>query len=201
MLKDRVKEYIEEELKGSSSQEVVLYNKEKEFAVKHELVPQGVTVAEKSSHARFTDAYIERVDKESENLISEESPAAFLNESIQYVNQHQAEFIYIECDSFDLIRVEGVSVELDDVFRTYKVLLGLRQPKKAASTLKTFLTNELKEGQASFQLLFNDKDGMWDVNIDLAAIEGFNEELSLRETFELIYDFLFQLVQSVEENS
>lgn len=130
MLKETVKEYIEVELRGSSGQKVELYEEEKDFAMKNELIPEGVTISSKADYTRFADAYVERVDKESENLLSEEAAGTFLKEPIQYVKNHPNEFIYIECQSFDVIRVEGVSVELDDVFRTYKVLLGLRQPKK-----------------------------------------------------------------------
>ncbi|MBN8435412.1 hypothetical protein [Priestia flexa] len=199
MLKETVKEYIEVELRGSSGQKVELYEEEKDFAMKNELIPEGVTISSKADYTRFADAYVERVDKESENLLSEEAAGTFLKEPIQYVKNHPNEFIYIECQSFDVIRVEGVSVELDDVFRTYKVLLGLRQPKKVGSHIKAFLTNELSEGQNSFQALFNDKDGMWDINIDIESMKGFDENLSLHDTFELIYHVLFELVQYIDE--
>lgn len=57
----------------------------------------------------------------------------------------------------------------------------------------------MSEGQNSFQALFNDKDGMWDINIDIESMKGFDENLSLHDTFELIYHVLFELVQYIDE--
>ncbi|MDO7487438.1 hypothetical protein Q5O89_19780 [Peribacillus frigoritolerans] len=66
--------------------------------------------------------------------------------------------------------------------------------------LKAYLTKELQEGIGSFSLMFNQGEGLWDVNFALDNIKGFREDMSLEEAFHLIYHFLFILVQTIEED-
>jgi len=84
------------------------------------------------------------------------------------------------------------------VFGTYKVLTGLHMQKKFGSVLKQFFAKELNESPTSVQLLFNDKDGLWDVNIELDAIKEFDEKMSIGEALVLTYRFFFHLVEYVE---
>ncbi|MDQ7863963.1 hypothetical protein RCO48_31455 [Peribacillus frigoritolerans] len=67
-------------------------------------------------HSRFTDAYMKRSNKESEELISEEN-SAFLSQPIEYLKKNKDEFLYFESQWFELIGVEALSLEVDDVFR------------------------------------------------------------------------------------
>jgi hypothetical protein len=60
------------------------------------------------------------------------------------------------------------------------------------------LENVLK-GQTSYDLLFNGEDGLWDLNITLNDLPDFHEGLTMLATYELIYDFLFHLLQKVDE--
>ena len=81
-----------------------------------------------TEEARFADVYIERVDKESEEMIQTEN-ASFLNTPLTYVKTTK-EFIYIESKWFDVVRADGLAIEWDEVFQTYTVLFGLKRPKK-----------------------------------------------------------------------
>ena len=58
-------------------QSLSLYQEEKEYALQKELVPQNLMIEEKEASSRFKDSYIERVDKETDELIAEESPLSF----------------------------------------------------------------------------------------------------------------------------
>jgi hypothetical protein len=69
-----------------------------------------------------------------------------------------------------------------------------------AEVLKTYLTKELQGGIGSFSLMFNQGDGLWDVNFALDNLKGFREDMLLEEAFNLIYHFLFILVQTIEED-
>ena len=61
------------------------------------------------------DAYIERSDKESEDLIAVET-ATFLAQPIEYLKKNIQEFVYMESDWFELIGVNSICLEVDDLF-------------------------------------------------------------------------------------
>lgn len=197
MLQSNIQTYIEKEM-NVQGQSLSLYQEEKEYALQKELVPQNLMIEEKEASLRFKDSYIERVDKETDELIAEESPLSFLDTPISYLKEHRSEFLYVESKWFEFIKLDGCSFEVDDVFGTYKVLTGLHMQKKFGSLLKQFFAEELNESPTSVQLLFNDKDGLWDVNIELDAIKEFNEKMSIGEVLVLTYRFFFHLVEYVE---
>ena len=196
MLKKQMESYIS---KSIIENKVELFKEERDYVAKHKLIADDITIVEKENTSRFTDAYIERSNKESEELISEEN-SAFLSQSIEYLKNNKEEFLYFESKWFGLIGVEALSLEMDDVFGTYNAMFGLKFQKKMGEALKTYLTKELQEGIGSFSLMFNQGDGLWDVNFALDNVNGFREDLSLEETFNLIYHFLFILVETIEED-
>ncbi|CAH0320346.1 branched-chain amino acid aminotransferase [Peribacillus simplex] len=196
MLKKQMESYIS---KSVIEKKVELFKEEKDYVVKHKLIADDIIIVEKENESRFTDAYMERSNKESEELISEEN-SAFLSQPIEYLKKNKDEFLYFESQWFELIGVEALSLEVDDVFGTYNAMFGLKFQKKMGVALKTYLTKELQEGIGSFSLMFNQGDGLWDVNFALDNIKGFREDMSLEEAFNLVYHFLFILVQTIEED-
>lgn len=196
MLHKQLQQFISEACQ--QGEKVEIFKEEKEFAVKHGLFPNNIeAVTEKDPVFRFGDAYIERCDKESENLLANET-ATFLNQPITYLKKHQNEFIYVESNWFELIGVEAVSLEVDDVFGTYDVMLGLRLQKKYGEAVKEQLKSVLAGDSGNFELMFSSEDGLWNLNFDLNFVDGFNEGMSLNEAFQLIYRFLFKLVEAME---
>ncbi|MDR4926387.1 branched-chain amino acid aminotransferase [Peribacillus simplex] len=196
MLKKQMESYIS---KSVIEKKVELFKEEKDYVEKHKLIADEIIIVEKENASRFTDAYMERSNKESEELISEEN-SAFLSQPIEYLKKNKDEFLYFESQWFDLIGVEALSLEVDDVFGTYNAMFGLKFQKKMGEVLKKYLTKELQGGIGSFSLMFNQGDGLWDVNFALDNIKGFREDMSLEEAFNLIYHFLFILVQTIEED-
>lgn len=196
MLKKQMESYISESV---IENKIELFKEEKDYVEKHKLLAEDIILVEKENTSRFTDAYMERSNKESEELISEEN-SAFLSQPIEYLKKNKDEFLYFESRWFELIGVEALSLEVDDVFGTYNAMFGLKFQKKMGDVLKTYLTKELQEGIGSFSLMFNQGEGLWDVNVALDNIKGFQEDMSLEEAFPLIYRFLFNLVQTIEED-
>ncbi|WP_018391859.1 hypothetical protein [Bacillus sp. 37MA] len=196
MLKKQMEIYIS---KALSENKVELFKEEKEYAERHHLT-NGFTIVEKENITRFTDAYIERSNKENEELISEES-AAFLSQPLEYLKINKSEFLYFESSWFELIGVETLSLEVDDVFGTYNALFGLKFQKKMGNVLKAYLNNELQGEIGTYSLMFNQGDGLWDVNFSLNSVDGFKEEMSLGDALSLIYHFLFILVETIEEDN
>ncbi|MEC1119224.1 branched-chain amino acid aminotransferase [Bacillus safensis] len=144
--------------------------------------------------ARFGDVYIERVDKESENMIQTEN-ASFLNTPLTYVKKHQKEFIYIESKWFDVVKVDGLAIEWDEVFQTYTVLFGLKRPKKDTNILKDMLSP-----LNGAQLQFNGQDGLFDVNLQLLELEDIHEDTAFIDVISAVYRFLFRMNMQLEIN-
>ncbi|AOH55031.1 branched-chain amino acid aminotransferase [Peribacillus muralis] len=195
MLRKRMEAYIS---KTISNDQLEVFNEEKEYIEKHKLITEDTTIMLKENTSRFADAYIERSNKESEELIAVEN-ASFLAQPIEYLKKNKDEFLYFESDWFELIGVEALSVECDDVFGTYNAMFGLKFQKKMGEALKTYLKMQIQEDVGSFSLMFNQGDGLWDVNFALNNVNGFREDLTLDDAFNLIYHFLFILVQTIEE--
>jgi len=195
MLKERIQRYLTEQKNSHHDEAILLFKEEKEYAEKHELVT--VPLTENAADKRFADAYIERCDKETENLIRNET-SAFLTQPLTYFHKHKNEFIYLESQWFDIVLADAVSLELDDVFGTYDVMLGLKLQKKFKPHIEQFLTASLNREEASFDILFNNEDGLWNLNFALNYLEGFDENMTIGEAYLLIYQFLFQLVETIE---
>ncbi|WP_419394070.1 branched-chain amino acid aminotransferase [Cytobacillus praedii] len=191
MLQTKIKNYFSEEKTASFKEEI-------EYARKHQIINESSMIKEMDPVSRFSNAYIERSDKETEEFLGEES-ALFLKQPILYLKKHLNEFIYIESDCFPMIHAESICLEVDDIFRTYEVMLGLKLQKKYEKVIKAFLEKELI-GEIKVSLLFNQTDGLWDFNFALNNLEGFNEDLTIGEVLVLIYRFLFKLAETVEEN-
>lgn len=144
--------------------------------------------------ARFGDVYIERVDKELEEMIQTEN-ATFLNTPLTYVKKHQKEFIYIESKWFDVVKVDGLAIEWDEVFQTYTVLFGLKRPKKDTGILKDMLSP-----LNGAQLQFNGQDGLFDVNLQLLELEDIHEDTAFIDVISAVYRFLFRMIMQLEIN-
>ena len=194
MLQKRLKQFIEE-TKGPEGS-VPLFKQEREYVLKKGLL-EADEIDSPEANSRFQEAYIERCDKETEELISQES-VVFLDQPLTYLKEHKNEFVFLESEWFAVIGVEAVSVEVDDVFGTYDAMLGLRLQKKYRSQIERYLEESL-EGEASYDLLFNGEDGLWDLNFTLNDHRDFNEGQTMLAAYELIYEFLFNLLQNVEE--
>lgn len=195
MLQKRIQQYIDE-MKGSDIP-VHLFKQERDYVLNHGLLDAD-EVAAPEAGSRFQDANIERCEKETEELIGEES-YDFLGQHITYLKKHKNEFVYLESKWFALIGVDAVSVEVDDVFGTYDVMLGLKLQKKYRSQIESYLDGSL-EGESSYDLLFNGEDGLWDLNFTLNDHRDFDESQTMLTVYELIYDFLFNLLQTVDES-
>lgn len=146
----------------------------------------------------LSEVIIERCDKETEDVISKEQPS-FLNTSLKHVKQFPNEFIYIESPIFDKIKVDAISLELDDVFQTYTALLGLRMQKKHTAAIKNYFNEHLKGENKYFSASFSGDEGMWDLNIPLDYLDGFSEDITVKDALSLTYQLIETLVKEIEQ--
>lgn len=205
-MKKQLTDYIEKQLSQSNyhneggKMTLSLFKEEKAYVEEQNLIEMtNVSIEEKEPELRFQEAYIERCYKETEEVVSTED-ANFLSQSIQFLKQHKDEFIYLDSEWFELIQVSDVSFELDDVFGTYNMMIGFKQPKKTNDLIREYIKSHSIGAETEPELLFNQNDGLWDLNLAINYIEGFNEHMSLNEAFQLLYRFVFQLNVYIEQN-
>ena len=197
MLKKQLEQYIAELLQ-TEPQKIELHKEEKQYAEKHQLLPAGVEVVLKDAASRFSDAYLERCEKETVALIIVETPK-FLDGNINHLKTHIEEFLYVESKSFDLVGIDAVSLEIDDVFRTYTAMFGLKMKKKYESAIKKYLDDNLTGEEGKYSVAFSGSDGLFDMNFALNYATGFNEEMTFLEAYNLIYSFVFSMVAEIED--
>lgn len=191
MLREKVMNYL-----STLEEPKELHIEEKEYAERQGFL-QTARVIVLEPEVRFTKAYIERGNKETEEFLGEET-FEFLNQPITYFRDNKSEFMYMESQWFDLIGADAVSLEMDDVFGTYDVMLGLKLQKKQEPKIKKYLDDHLCSDEFGYNLIFDGNEGMWSLNFPLNGLEGYKEDLSIRKAYSLIYSFLFKLAETME---
>nr|WP_106779635.1 protoporphyrinogen oxidase [Lysinibacillus timonensis] len=146
----------------------------------------------------LNDAFIERCNKETEEVITQEQPS-FLSTPITFLKQHREEFVYIESPEFEAYKTDAISIELDDVFNIYMALLGFKVQKKHTSAIKTFLSEQLQGENQYFSASFSGDEGLWELNIPIEGIKGFNENLTISEVLVSTIGFLQSLLDYLEQ--
>ncbi len=191
MLKKQMEKYIANHLQSNN---IELFEFEETYALTQQLLPEKSSVVSKT----ITYETIERCTKETEEVIALEK-SSFLNESLCYLKTHADEFIFVESTSFELIGVDGFALECDDVFGTYTVLFGLKIQKKYGPVIKSFLDNTLQGDGVKYSIMFSSEDGLWDMNISLDYLDGFDDQQSFEEILKSVYHFVFNLAKAVED--
>jgi hypothetical protein len=184
--------------KVAADESAELFHEEVTYAKKHELLKEDHTILVKDSKERFRDAYVEKGLKETEE--SFEADVSLLEQPLSYLLTHKDTFLYVESKWFEVIGVDAISIEVDDVFGTYDLMLGLKLQKKFQSSLKAKLEKNLSGDETKFDLMFDAQEGLWNVNIALNGIPGYNEGMKIREAYDITYAFLFHLVETLEDN-
>lgn len=98
---------------------LALLDVEKAYVEKHALLHEGVIQHKTSLHFNV----IERCDKLNEELLAKETET-FLAMSVHYLQEHAHEFMYVESDRFEVIRVDSFALEYDEAFAVYSALFG-----------------------------------------------------------------------------
>ena len=173
---------------------VALVDVEKAYAKKHALLSDE----EIAEVATLPIDVIERCDKETEELLAEET-ASFLTLPVHYLKEHPNEFVYVASDRLDVIRVDSFALEFDEMFGVYSALFGLKLQKKQSEFLHTYLKTHLQHEKMTYSVAFSGQEGLWEVNFALDALDGFSEEQSFDEVLMRLYRFIFGLLEALEE--
>lgn len=190
MLKQQMEQFIANHI---NDVEWAVFPVERAYIEKHQLIEGTIQLIERE----WQFDVLERCDKETENLLATES-SAFLQEKVSFLKEHVAQFIFTEAQAFERIRVDAMALEFDDIFEQYSVLFGLRLQKKYSNALRDALDEILQGDGVKYSIAFAGDEGLWEVNVMLNAMEGFQEDLSFSACYQLIYTFIFQLLEQIE---
>ncbi|MDE5053036.1 hypothetical protein [Niallia taxi] len=194
MINKNMKKYLESK---SENEKIAALSVEKAYLLENGLAAEeGIVIV--SFSEKLGEFYMELANKESDETVKEGLSASFLEEKISLLKTNLDEYLYVETDLFDMIQVDGLTLEVDSVFRKYDGLFGFRAPKKQEQVIRSYFSEKLGS-ETPYSLMFNNQDGLWDVNLPIEYMEGFTEELSVAAALELFYSFMFALGSLLDE--
>ena len=74
----------------------------------------------------------ERYDKETEELISKDS-MEFLDTPLSHFKEKKNEYVYLQSENLEAMKVDGLVIEFDEVFEVYTAMFGLFYSEKVFS--------------------------------------------------------------------
>jgi hypothetical protein len=164
---------------------------EADYVTKHAL-------AEAVAPGELHVTVLERLNKETEELIAEEGQD-FLQTPISYLKDNQEQFIYAELAELDRVRTDAFALEYDDVFKTYTAMFAVALQKKYKTEIQAHLLGTLDVEEFKSSVAFEGKEGVWEMNIALEAMNDFRAEMTFAEVYELLFKFVFTLLEKVEQ--
>ncbi|GKV67099.1 MULTISPECIES: protoporphyrinogen oxidase [unclassified Sporosarcina] len=132
--------------------------------------------------------------KETEEMLRE-ADEHFLQQPISYLKSNLPEFFYVASPDFEEYKVDSLVLEVDDIFGTYMALFGLQGRKKESEAIRSFIEEQLQQQLLGFSISFSDNEGLWEVNMPLDPIKGFDESMTIQETLQLLHGVLGGLSQ------
>lgn len=141
---------------------------------------------------------VDRCLKETDEVI-EQQVFNVLQHPLTYLQTHQESFIYVESATFDEVNVDCMTIELDDVFQTYTALFGLRVSKDEEAFLKYFIETETNPTLAKHAILYAQADKMFDMNLTLEALDGFEANWTIEQAIEAVVQLMRKYEAAREE--
>ncbi len=192
MITKWMKNYIAEH---ESQQGIPLNPQQKEFLEKKMLLSPEMSILEAPA---FSPVYSLSNKETDEPLETPENTGSL---PVSFVKTQPASYLFAEEPSFEAIGIDGVVLEVDDVFETVTALFGLQVQKKHGEWLKKYIDAQLGTAPGTRSLMFSADDGLWDVNIALDYVDGFSESNTFDETLALMYKFVFTMLVALEDEA
>lgn len=190
MLTKQIAAYI---AKHINNQTIALTEVEQQYALQHQLLPNDVSVVPRCVDVQVLDCCL----KETEEIVASNIPLS-LQQPIQYIKEHQDQYMYIESSLLETVLVDAVVLEFDEAFEVYMALFGLQVQKKYGNTMKQFLDSYLVGEGLKYSAAFSGEDGLWEINITLDALDRFCESWTVQDALLAVYQAVFALLQHIE---
>lgn len=139
----------------------------------------------------------ERYDKETEELVSKDS-MEFLNTPLSHLKEKKNEYVYLQSENMDTLKVDGLVLEYDEVFEVYTAMFGLSFQKKFAPKIEAYLNEHYNSEKMNYSMMFSGDEGLWEINLPLDYIDQFSESFTMEEAYEFLQSFITSLVGAIE---
>ncbi|MFJ8066984.1 hypothetical protein ACIQYS_20630 [Psychrobacillus sp. NPDC096426] len=139
----------------------------------------------------------ERYDKETEELIAKDS-MEFLNTPLSHFKEKKNEYVFLQSENLNALKVDGLVLEYDEVFEVYTAMFGLAVQKKFASKIETYLNEHYNKEKMNYSMMFSGDEGLWEINLPLDYIHQFSEIFTIEDAFQFLLAFIATLVQAIE---
>lgn len=190
MITNKLTKKIEE----ATNNDITLTMEEKDFAEKNLLLPEGLNILPQDL---FNDAIIERYNKETDELIAKE-PTSFLKTPASYLKDNMQEYVYLEANMLDVVSVDAIAVEYDEVFEVYTAMFGLFIQKKYTAEIRAFLDEHYNSEKMQYSIMFAGNEGLWEINLPINYIKGFDDSFTMEEVYQLLYSLIFKLMTNIK---
>ena len=140
----------------------------------------------------------ERYDKETEELISKDT-VEFLKTPLTHFKEKKNEYVFLQSEGLSEIKVDGLVFEYDEVFEVYSAMFGLSIQKKFGPAIKTYLNEHYNEEKMNYSIMFSGDEGLWEINLPLDYVKGFNVEFTIEEAFQFLQTFIASLLEATEK--
>lgn len=139
----------------------------------------------------------EKYDKETDELISTDTGELF-EAPLAYLKEKKNEYVYINSESLEPMKVDGVALEYDEVFEVYTAMFGFAVQKKFGQSIKTYLNEHFHSEKMNYSLVFSGDEGLWEINLPLDYIHSFDKNFSIEETYHFLLEFIRSLAATIE---
>lgn len=139
---------------------------------------------------------LDRCNKETEEIIAS-ADEKFLTQPLNYVAQHQIEYIYAEAKEFTDRKMDAVVIEFDDMFKVHSALFGLALQKKFSNPIKTYLRTNLTPMLGSSSAMFNGQEGIWEINIAFDAMKNYTGNETFAEAYTKLLQFVDHMLKEI----
>ena len=139
----------------------------------------------------------ERYDKETEELVSKDS-MEFLNTPLSHFKEKKNEYVYLQSENLEAMKVDGLVIEYDEVFEVYTAMFGLFIQKKFSAKIEAYLNEHYNKEKMNYSMMFSGDEGLWEINLPLDYTLQFSENFTIEETYQFLQSFISSLSKAIE---
>jgi len=108
------------------------------------------------------------------------------------------EYVYLEANMLDVVSVDAIAVEYDEVFEVYTAMFGLFIQKKYTAEIRAFLDEHYNSEKMQYSIMFAGHEGLWEINLPINYIKGFDDSFTMEEVYQLLYSLIFKLMTNIK---
>ena len=77
-------------------------------------------------------------------------------------------------------------------------MFGLYIQKKYSAEIRAFLDEHYNSEKMQYSMMFAANEGLWEINLPINYLNGFNDSSSIEEMYQFLYSLIFRLAATIE---